>query len=202
MECYTGLKWVKREYSLPQTINLIYQNVSKGEDTLWNISFRLFHETQLNVYFITFNLISWNSLKICKKEASSNYDRKKMGTKENQVFSLLLVEHVFSEKTTKQKTKQKRSVWVKPSLKNCMYTSAFKNIFAELIVNDKEEFRRYLRISTATYHYFFLAWQNNGDVLYYTSLPAAAAAFVQYLTFIGTARWWRNAINCYLFLVL
>ena len=125
-----------------------------------------------------------------------------MGTKENQVFSLLLVEHIFPKKTTKQKTKQKRSVWVKPWLKTCMYTSAFKNIFAELIVNDKEEFRRYFRISTATYHYFFLAWQNNRDVLYYISLPAAAAAdFVRYLTFTGTAprcasfHYWRNAIN-------
>ena len=29
MECYTGLKWVKREYSLPQILNLVCQNVSK-----------------------------------------------------------------------------------------------------------------------------------------------------------------------------
>ena len=29
MECYTGLKWVKREYSLPQILNLVYLNVSK-----------------------------------------------------------------------------------------------------------------------------------------------------------------------------
>ena len=64
-----------------------------------------------------------------------------MNTKENQVFSLLLIEHIFSKKTAKQKTKRKRSVWVKPRLENCMYTSAFNNIFAELIVNDKEEFR-------------------------------------------------------------
>ena len=28
MECYTGLKWVKREYSLPQTLSLVCQNVS------------------------------------------------------------------------------------------------------------------------------------------------------------------------------
>ena len=27
MECYTGLKWVKREYSLPQILNLVCQNV-------------------------------------------------------------------------------------------------------------------------------------------------------------------------------
>ena len=29
MECYTGLKWVKREYSLPQTLSLACQNVSE-----------------------------------------------------------------------------------------------------------------------------------------------------------------------------
>ena len=80
-----------------------------------------------------------------------------MNTKENKVFSLLLIEHIFSKKTTKQKTQQKRSVWVTPRLKNCMYASAFNNIFAVLVVNDKNEFRRYLRINTAPYHYFFFA---------------------------------------------
>ena len=29
MECYTGLKWVKREYSLQQILNLVCRNVSK-----------------------------------------------------------------------------------------------------------------------------------------------------------------------------
>ena len=102
-----------------------FNKVALGEDTRWNISFRLFHETQFNVYFITFNLISWNSYKIYKKEASANYDRKKMNTEEDQVFSLLLIEHIFSKKATKQKTTRKRSLCVKPRLKNCMYTSAF-----------------------------------------------------------------------------
>ena len=94
-----------------------------------------------------------------------------MNTKENQIFSLILIEHIFFKKTTKQKTKRKRCVWVKPRLKICIYTNAFNKIFAELIVNDKEEFRRYLRTNTATYHYFFYAWQSNRDALYYTSLP-------------------------------
>ena len=31
---------------------------SKGKDRLRNISFRLFHETQFNAYFITYNWIS------------------------------------------------------------------------------------------------------------------------------------------------
>ena len=79
-----------------------------------------------------------------------------MISKENQVFNLLLIEYIFSKKITKQKTKGKRSVWVKPWLKNCMYTSAFNNIFAELMVNDKKEFRRYLRINTASHQVSFV----------------------------------------------
>ena len=38
-----------------------------------------------------------------------------------------------------------------------MYTSVFNNIFAELIVNVKEEICRYVRINAAKYHYFFFA---------------------------------------------
>ena len=79
-----------------------------------------------------------------------------MNSKENQVFNLLLIEYIFSKKSTKQKTKRKRSVWVKSWLKNRMYTSAFNNIFAELMVNDKEEFRRYLKITTASYEVSFI----------------------------------------------
>ena len=30
VEYYTGLKWVKREYSLPQTLNLVCQSVCKN----------------------------------------------------------------------------------------------------------------------------------------------------------------------------
>ena len=51
--------------------NLKVTVIYKGEDTLWNISFRLFYETQFNVYFITSNLISRNPYKICKKETST-----------------------------------------------------------------------------------------------------------------------------------
>ena len=38
-----------------------------------------------------------------------------------------------------------------------MYTSAFNDVFAQMTVNDKEEFGRYLRTNTATYHYFVFA---------------------------------------------
>ena len=68
-----------------------------------------------------------------------------MKQKENHVFSLLLIQRKFSKKSIKQKTKRKTSVWVKPWLNNCMYTSTFNNIFAELIEDDKEGFHRYLK---------------------------------------------------------
>ena len=66
--------------------------------------------------------------------------REKVNSKENQVFNLLLIEYIFPKKTGKQKTERKRSISIKPWLKNLMYISAFNNIFAELMVNDKEEF--------------------------------------------------------------
>ena len=52
-----------------------------------------------------------------------------MNTKENQVFSLLLIEHIFSKKATKQKTKRRRSMYV-----NCMYTSMYTNCMYVKIV--------------------------------------------------------------------
>ena len=61
-----------------------------------------------------------------------------MNSRLNQVPRLLLVEYIFSKNTTKQKTNRKRSAWVEPWLKNRLYTSAFNNIFAKLMVNDKE----------------------------------------------------------------
>ena len=42
---------------------------------------------------------------------------------------LICLEYIFSENTTKQKTKRKRSVRVKPWLKNGRYTTAFNNIY-------------------------------------------------------------------------
>ena len=52
------------------------------------------------------------------------------------MFNLLLIEYIFSKNTTKQMAKRKRSVKVKPWLKNRLYTGAFNNMLAELIVND------------------------------------------------------------------
>ena len=111
------------------------QTFTIGMDTLWNNSFRLFHETQFSAYFITFILISRNSCKYVKKNPRQTIISK-MNSKKSLVLSLLLIEYIFSKNTAKQKTKGKRNAKVKPWLKNRLHTSAFNIIFAELIVND------------------------------------------------------------------
>ena len=103
--------------------------------------------------------------------------------------------------------------------------TCFSNIFAKLIVNDKEEFRRYLRINTAMYHSIFKTlvslflsclteWLgclilhkssqiaiNSMISLWIHSLLPNVVAFVRYLTFTGTAwrcgsfHYWRNTTN-------
>ena len=71
----------------------------KGEDTLSNISFRHFTKHQFNAYFITFNLISWNSYRICKKETSTNYYKKKWIQKRIECSICYDRIHIFIRKT-------------------------------------------------------------------------------------------------------
>ena len=47
------------------------------------------------------------------------------------MFDLLLIENIFSKNATKQKTKRKKNVKVKPWLKNDLYASVFNNVLAE-----------------------------------------------------------------------
>ena len=49
------------------------------------------------------------------------------------------------------KKRKKRSVWIKPWLKNRLRTSAYQNVFQEIRLKDNEEFRRYPRMNTQTY---------------------------------------------------
>ena len=44
-----------------------------------------------------------------------------------------------------------RKISLDETMVNRLYTTAYQNIFQELRLKDKEEFRRYLRINTETY---------------------------------------------------
>ena len=54
------------------------------------------------------------------------------------------------------KQKRKSRAWIKPCSENRSCISAFNDIFGKLKVNDNEKFRRYLRISTASYQKRFV----------------------------------------------
>ena len=45
-----------------------------------------------------------------------------------------------------------RKISLDETMVNRLYTNAYQNIFQELRLKDKEEFRRYLRMKTETYH--------------------------------------------------
>ena len=69
----------------------------------------------------------------------------------------------ISIKTGKQETETKRSICAKLGLKNLMYTSAFNDIFAKLIVNDKEEFLKLklLKLLQSIFQIFLNTLQKN-----------------------------------------
>ena len=83
-----------------------------------------------------------------KKKLPRTITRKMKSRENNQVSNLLMIGHLYSKKTTKQKTNKKR---VKSWLKNCLHTSELNNVFAEVMVNGKERFLWYLRANTS-YH--------------------------------------------------
>ena len=61
-----------------------------------------------SLMYISLHLIWFHKIhiKYVKRKPPRTMIGKKMNTKENQVFSLLLIKHIFSKKTTKQKLKR------------------------------------------------------------------------------------------------
>ena len=76
-----------------------------------------------------------------------------MSEKIEQALAILLLATGIKlvEDGEKVKKRKKRSIWMKPWLKNRLRTSAYQNIFQEVHLKDSEEFRRYLRMNTETY---------------------------------------------------
>ena len=100
-----------------------------------------------------------------KRETYTKLLQGKMNSKQNQVFNLFLTGYIFSEKGCKVKNKEKKKCMGKSWLKNRLEKSEFSNIFAEMMVNDKEEFGRYWRINTAPYqvykNVYWIYWEEN-----------------------------------------
>ena len=94
-----------------------------------NISFGLFHETQFNVHFITFNLISWNSYKIWKRKPPRL--RKKEFKRSLRSAALL-----------------KKRLWRKcfpMNFAKFLKTPLLQNTSGRLLLQDRKEKRLFLR---------------------------------------------------------
>ena len=44
-----------------QVLEAAMKNICKGKDTLWNFSYRTFHEIQFQGYFMKHEILSWNT---------------------------------------------------------------------------------------------------------------------------------------------
>ena len=71
-----------------------------------------------------------------------------------------------------KKSKRPKNIWMKPWLQNRNDKSAYNNIFSELLLTDKEEFRRYLRMNPTSY-----------EVSNITKCPAAYIIFMVLVCF-------------------
>ena len=78
-----------------------------------------------------------------------------MNSKENQVFNLLLIENIFKKNCKTRNKKEKERMGEAIVEKSYVYT-CLHDIFAELTIDYKEEFCRYLRINTASYQVRFV----------------------------------------------
>ena len=108
---------------------------------------RIHCEVFLSDYFMKRSLMHASLHLIWFHEIHVNYVKKnpsraaasKINSKKSSVINLWLTEYIFSKNTTKKNMKRKRSVKVKPWLKNCLYTSAFNNMLAKLIMIFKNQ---------------------------------------------------------------
>ena len=82
--------------------------------------------------------------------------REKMSSDSENLMALILISNIcFSKSKNKIKKKKKsktpKSIWTKPWLKNRNHKSAYNNITSEVLLTDKEEFWRCLRMNTTSY---------------------------------------------------
>ena len=90
----------------------------KGKDTLWNFSFRAFHEIQFQGHFMKREILSWNTFTLV---SNIHY----------VCFSSIKI--VFAEKRYRvENSKIPKRIWMKPCLKTRSDKSTCANIFLEL----------------------------------------------------------------------
>ena len=77
-----------------------------------------------------------------------------MDPERRKIISLILLNNAFyfmNNFLKKKKQRKRRSCWVKEWLNRRNSLSAYQTILSELRLNDRESFRRYLRMNTEVY---------------------------------------------------
>ena len=100
-----------------------------GKDTLWVFSFWLFYEIQFQGNFMKHKILSLNT------------------------FTLVSKFHCIYFSSKKKNSKRPKIIWLKPCLQNRNNKSAYVMLFSELLLTDKEEFRRCLRMKSTSYYW-------------------------------------------------
>ena len=77
-----------------------------------------------------------------------------MDPERRKILSLTLLNNAFyfmNNFLKKKRQRKRRSSWVKEWLNRCNSLSPYQTILSELRLNDRESFRRYLRVNTEVY---------------------------------------------------
>ena len=90
--------------------------ISKGKDTLWDFSFRVFHEIQFQGHFMKYEILSWNTFTLGSQllliDKKSVY-REKMTSDSEDLITLILINNICYSKSKNKKNQrdQKVSGW-------------------------------------------------------------------------------------------
>ena len=119
--------------------------MTKDKNTLWNFSFKVFHEIQFQGHFMKHETLSWNTFTLVSKFHCVPFSSEKLYLLKfnSSTYYLLLKKH-----TNKNSERPKR-IWLKPWLKNRNDKSACDKIFSELQLTDK--FRYYLLMNDTSH---------------------------------------------------
>ena len=117
---------------------------SEGKDTLWNISFRAFHEIQFQEHFMKHEMFLWNNFTLIFK------------------FHCILFSSIKNcvcrKKVSCKISKIPKCIWMKPCLKTRSDKSACANIFLELLLTNSNITLEWMQHHTIDHVLTFIYW--------------------------------------------
>ena len=127
----------------------------------WIFCFWVFHEMQFQGHSMKHKVLSWNTFTLVYKfhclyfsstTTTKCFNSKKMSFDGENLIALVLINEIcHSKNKNKNIIKKTKIIRMKPGLKPRNDKSAYVNIYSEVLLTGKEEFRRYLWMNTTSY---------------------------------------------------